>query len=239
MNLCLIRALLLVATSGSACVLSRPPPEEGAVSVVVAARDLSVGTPIGADDVVVVDRRLDPSERNRSFDSRADVLGRTPREPIFAGEPVRDERLGRPDAGVGLQAIVTPGMRAITLSLRRSGLLRPGSRIDLRVGPLRECPGATGLLQDLRVLAVDGSMEAPRARERSWFGAPEPEARAPEDRHDLTIEVTPRDALVVAAADAIDAIVVLLRSDVDPWPASGVAPELPECMRVASAPPGA
>lgn len=209
------------------------------VDVVVAMRDLLVGNPISEEDVVV--RAMIPGmvAEEGTFSTLEDVVGRTPRERVLASEPVRDERIARPDQGIGLNAIVTPGKRAMTVATNTedavAGLLQPGNYVDIIVTIRPEDPTAAGakwvtdtILQTLKVLAVGGSLGGPTPVETKRVtntadGQKKVETvkRDPKDtsarklKPSITLEVTPDEAEKLALAVAQGDIYVVLRSDID------------------------
>lgn len=200
--------------------------------VVVAVRDLYMGLPITPDDVAV--RQLVPEmvpPEGMTFGALADVLGRTPRERILANELLREERLARPDAGIGLNAIVTPGKRAMTIATNTetavAGLLAPGNYVDIIVTIKPEDPTTKDavwvtetILQEIKVLAVgsalSGAEDRPDAAEAAGQGkkaAKDPTRKAL--KPSITLEVTPEEAEKLALADSRGEITVVLRSDID------------------------
>ncbi len=90
------------------------------VSVVVAARDLWVGVPIGEEDVVLVMMKPDYVPAG-VFISPVDVIGRVPAERILANEPIRGRRLADAELQRQLEAIVPRGLEVITARLRPAG----------------------------------------------------------------------------------------------------------------------
>lgn len=198
------------------------------VKVVVAQRDLYMGLPIGPDDAVERDLNPDMVVKEHTFASLSDVLGRTPRERILANEPVRDERLARPDAGVGLNAIVTPGRRAMTVATDTetavAGLLQAGNYIDVIVTIRPEDPTAAGgkwvsdtILQGIKVLAVGSSLGGNEGKEEEKKGSTNKKSSVDSRRlkPSITLEVTPEDAEKLALANSQGDIHVVLRSDID------------------------
>ncbi len=198
------------------------------IDVVIAERDLYMGLPIGADDVVV--RQLAPEmvPAESTFRQLSDVLGRTPREHVLANEPLREERLARPDAGIGLNAIVTPGKRAMTVATDTedavAGLLQAGNYVDIIVTIKPDDTSVVGakwatdtILQGVKVLAVGGQLSGqeeptvdPKTRKKV-------DKRQPAQRMkpSITLEVTPEEAEKLALAVSQGAIHVVLRSDTD------------------------
>ncbi len=210
------------------------------VDIVVAARDLLVGMPISEDDVTVVQLVPGIVPDASTFSTLEDVVGRTPRERILASEPIRDERIARPDAGIGLNAIVQPGKRAMTVSTNTedavAGLLQPGNFVDIIVTIKPEDPTAATakwvtdtILQSIRVLAVGGSLNDPLVKptaEKKVVNTAEGKKvevkkKDPKDtaarrlKPSITLEVTPDEAEKLALAVAQGDIYVVLRSDID------------------------
>jgi pilus assembly protein CpaB len=203
-----------------------------AVEVVVATRDLYMGLPITDQDVVVRSVSRDAVPRESTFVTLEDLLGRTPRERILANEPIREERLARPDAGVGLNAIVTPGKRGMTIATDTetgiAGLLQSGNYIDVIVTIAPDDPSAVGakwvtetILQGIKVLAV-GSQLGPETEAESAKkeDASKSSAKAKTDalrkqKPSITLEVTPEEAEKLALAMSRGEIRVVLRSDID------------------------
>lgn len=189
-----------------------PAPVEGTLPVVVAVHDLYMGLPIGPEDVVV--RRLPqavaPAED--SFGALADVVGRTPRERILADEPIREARLAKVEAASGLNAIIHPGKRAMTLELDGVSLVEPGQYLELTILGGPDCAFVGQTLQGIPVLAVDGALyagpSAPPSR-GSKASAASPDHRL------VTVEVGPDEAVRLAAAATYGRIVPQVRSDID------------------------
>lgn len=209
------------------------------VEIVIAQRDLYMGLPIGTDDVVV--RQMAPGmvPEDETFITVDDVVGRTPRSLILANEPIREERLARPDAGIGLNAIVEPGKRAMTVATNTedavAGLLQPGNYVDIIV-TIRPEEGAVvtkwatdTILQGIKVLAVGGQLSmqgsAEPVEKKSATNQPEEkkEKKKGTSQQDMmkrmkpsiTLEVTPDEAEKLALAVAQGDIHVVLRSDID------------------------
>ncbi|MCA9494691.1 MAG: Flp pilus assembly protein CpaB, partial [Myxococcales bacterium] len=109
---------------------------EDTVMVIVAARDLYQGVTITEEDLYAV--QIPPKFLPEGvFLSPEHVVGRIPRERILANEFVRADRLADPESGVGLNAIIPRGMRAISINITDgaalSGFLNPGNYVDVLV----------------------------------------------------------------------------------------------------------
>lgn len=180
------------------------------VEVPVLAQTLGRGTVVAAEDLVVLaiaSEYLAPTVVR----DRKDLVGRTLGARVLAGEPVRAERLVDPGLGNGLDALVTAGMRAVSLDLPPqrtvSGFVNPGDRVDLVVtlppvdddSDVRE---TKTLAVDLEVLAVDERVSVTAEGD-------------PAVRDQLTVLVAPALAEKLAHVAEFGWITVSLRSQLD------------------------
>jgi pilus assembly protein CpaB len=125
------------------------------------------------------------------------------REPLGAGEPITEPRLARPGDRGFLAAVLSPGLRAITIPINETnsiaGLLFPGDRVDLivthDVGSRRV---SETVMTNIRVLAVDARTQAVNGQ--------------PGVGRTVTIEVTPKQAESVIVARGIGSFSLALRS---------------------------
>lgn len=198
------------------------------VPVVVALHDLHVGIPLAREDLEVVEILPEMAPAGQVFSSVEDLAGariRTPREKVLAGEYVRDERLADEKAGIGLNAIITRGKRAMTIDTDAesslAGLLQPGNYVDVIVTIRPDDQTATGkwvtetILQWVKVLAVSDSMN-PTAPAAADSKAKKSTTQSTGRRKtpvtlELTLEESEKLALAVSRGD----IHLVLRSDVD------------------------
>ena len=199
------------------------------VAVVVAVHDLYMGVPVTDQDVIVT--QLDPLmvPPENTFKSLDEIRGRTPRERILANEMIREERLARPDAGVGLNAIISPGKRAFTIQTDTetavAGLLQPGNYVDIIVTIRPENPEEAGgkwvsktILQGIKILAVGSllSNTPPPPTDPKDKNAPRTNAAAQRNlRPSITLELLPEEAEQLALAGSQGELHVTLRTDTD------------------------
>ena len=146
--------------------LSRSPqaPKASAptVKVVVAARDLPMGTLLKEDDV-----KLQEWGGAAPVGSTGDVNAVVKRgviSTIYAKEPVLESRLAPMGAGGGLAAMIPPGMRAVAVAVNEvvgvGGFVVAGMRVDVLISG--NSPGGNGnlgmlsktLLQNIEVLSA-------------------------------------------------------------------------------------
>ncbi|MBT3220107.1 MAG: Flp pilus assembly protein CpaB [Proteobacteria bacterium] len=131
---------------------------EDTVMVIVSTRDLHQGVAIREEDIMMVE--IPPRFLGEgTFLSPEFVVGRIPRERILANEFIRGERLSDPEQGVGLNAIIPRGMRAISMSISGpaavGGFLNPGNYVDIL---LTSGDRTITKMQAMFVLAVNSRM---------------------------------------------------------------------------------
>jgi pilus assembly protein CpaB len=190
---------------------------EDTVMVIVAARDLYQGVTITEEDLYAV--RIPPRFLPEGvFLSPEHVVGRIPRERILANEFVRADRLADPESGIGLNAVIPRGMRAISVEVTDgaalSGFLNPGNYVDVlvTVTPDEESQGnktpeTKTLLQAVFVLGVNSRMQK-ETRE-------EAEQMRGKQKPSVTLLTTADDAEQVAHAENMGDIRLALRNDLD------------------------
>ncbi|MGH9379449.1 MAG: Flp pilus assembly protein CpaB [Thermoanaerobaculia bacterium] len=165
--------LVALAAGGLAAILAFKflrSPEAPAVAkgaqvstpVVVAARDLDVGTTLEPADVQVLDwpGGATPAGYAAAPD---EVVGRGVVQPIHANEPVLPFKLAAADLGRGLAMLVPEGMRAVSVPVDDvvavAGWVRPGTRVDVLVTldrlPNQSEPMTQIVLQNVEVLGND------------------------------------------------------------------------------------
>jgi len=193
-------------------------------AVVIAKNDLVIGLPITEDDVMVIDMLPGTVPLDRVFSDPAVLLGQTPRERIYAGETIRLERLARRDAGLGLNAIISPGKRAMTIETDTqsslAGFLKPGNWVDVIVTIRPDDKEVAAkwvtetILQDVRVLGVGDSLgETAEVTEEK--GKKKPKATRTRTKPSVTLELTPEEAESLALARSKGELHLVLRSDID------------------------
>lgn len=207
--------------------LANKPPET--LQVVVARRNLYTGIQVTPDDVVV--REVMPqmvpqdTEGSQVFKSLEEVLGRTPKERILANEIIRGERLARRNSGEGLNAIITPGKRAMAVMCDEAeglvGLLQPGNYVDVIV-TLRpdDVAGKTSfatetILQGVQVLAVNASLAPTDQNGSNAAAKPAAKEQNRRSRGTVTLELTLEEAEKLALSSARGDLHLALRSDVE------------------------
>lgn len=204
---------------------ARQPTET--VDVVVATRNLYMGLPIQEGDVAV--RALAPEmvPADVVFTSIDQTVGRTPKERILASEIVRSERLARREAGIGLNAVITPGKRAISIAVKAeeavAGFVNPLNYVDVIVVIKPDDRDAAGtraisktLLQGIKVLAVGDTLGG-QGTETTKDGKSTAKKKktSTKGKRTVTLEVTLEEAEQISLAAAKGDIVLALRADID------------------------
>ncbi len=185
----------------------------------VAQRALPVGTIITADSISFQPWPKEMVQDAYFLEGEADMtklMGTVVRFPVTAGQPVTQGALVAPGDRGFLAAALSPGMRAVTITVSQktgvAGFVFPGDRVDLIMTqtargtdagePLKV---AETILRNLRVLATDQSTETEIENGKTVVRS----ART------VTLEVTPRIGEKIAVADTIGVISLALRSIAD------------------------
>ena len=222
----LIVAALLFA-GGTAFVASRlmtphkapvaqAPKEEPAKKVLVAKGNLPSGTFIKEEDVSWQKWPTDGVNENYLLEGQADlssVVGAVVRKGIVAGEPITEGQIARPGDRGFLAAVLTPGMRAISIDVNEpssvAGLIFPGDRVDVLLNMQFQLESEDGgssnysprtsetVLENVRLLATDRRTNDIEAE--------------PKRANTVTVEVTPKQAEMVKVAASMGALHLSLR----------------------------
>jgi pilus assembly protein CpaB len=137
------------------------------------------------------------------------IAGAVVRAPLVAGQPITDASIVHAGAAGFLAATLTPGMRAIGMTVTpqtsAGGFILPNDRVDVVL--TRELPGSGNpkqyqsltLLQDVRVLAVD-QVAHQEKDQQSVVGKT------------ATLEMTPSQAELMAHAEQSGVLSLTLRA---------------------------
>lgn len=195
-----------------------PAPVLGA-AIMVAAKTVSAGTLIRADDVRWQDwtaGSVPAGYFNRTYVSADAVIGSVARRNFAPDEPLIQGQIVSPGDRGFLAAVLTSGNRAVSVAVdavsAASGLIWPGDRVDLILTqtfehddtkPSQKAVGET-VLTDLRVLAMDQHLK------EAVSGQSDPaELRVPRT---VTLEATARQAEMIAVASGLGRLALALRS---------------------------
>jgi len=164
----ILLAALMAAAAGMGFYMrikAAAPAPAAMVPVVVAAKDCTYGTKLGAEDLKAVDfpAASVPASAYTSIDS---VMGHTTKVFLGQGEPILASKLS--SIGGGLSVRIPESMRASSVNVNEvsgvSGFILPGDRVDVivtidRAGDMRNSVAKT-ILQDIEVLAAGVKTES-------------------------------------------------------------------------------
>jgi pilus assembly protein CpaB len=180
------------------------------VEVVVAARDLAVGTLIGKGDLTTAVRFGPPPPGGVL--KRDAFLNRGVVSTIYEGELVTEHRLAPIGSGGGLAATIPPGMRACAVKVNEvvgvAGFVVPGMRVDVLITGLPpeanalEGPRVRTLLQNIQVLSAGVNFQQDKEGK-------------PEQAQVVNLLVTPAQAEILSLASNETHIQLVLRNPMD------------------------
>jgi pilus assembly protein CpaB len=191
----------------------------GATDVLVAAATINLGDSIRADDLKWQQWPVEgvtPGLITRDAKPAAptELSGAVARAPFIPGEPIKEQKLIKISEGGVMAAILPSGMRAISTPIREEtsagGFILPNDRVDvilshkMKVGSKEE-PVSEAVLRNVRVLAIGQEIEN-KDGEKVATGKT------------ATLELTPRQAEVLALAQSMGEISLSLRSLADAAP---------------------
>jgi pilus assembly protein CpaB len=210
---------LIAAKVGRDMLVSRKEsgPEGQLVRIVVAKRDIAPGHTMEANDLASAAFPPDSIPRG-SFRQESELAGRVALIQVIQGQPILDSFLAMAGSGSGAQAIVPPGMRAVTLEVNEfsgvAGLLVPGCRVDV-VSTLPDqqtkVSVARTIVQNVKVLAVGQRLTVNNAgaKNESAMSAEAAVARS------VTLLVKPREAEAIELASSSGRTRLVLRGSFD------------------------
>jgi pilus assembly protein CpaB len=213
-------ALLMRSFLGGGVQKAAAAPSVPMTDVLVAARDIKPGEALSA--AMVQWQHWPKAGVSGSFITGEGkqtpaqaVEGAVARSPMVNGEPVTADKIVRTGATGFLAATLTPGMRAVSISVTLAsvagGFIQPGNHVDVL---LLQGSGGTGtaarsgiVLADVRVLAVDQTAEVKDNKPVS-------------DAKTVTLELTPEQTQILARVQLQGTLSLSLR----PLEESGRAP---------------
>jgi pilus assembly protein CpaB len=230
-----VLGIALVAGGGAALLAGRseapaPAPAPApvvtisTVDVLVAKKDVNIGQVVQAQDLGWLawpTASASPLYVRRSDRPEAveQLAGSIARVPIANGEPVRESKLIKANGSGYMAAILPEGMRAVSTEISAEtgagGFILPNDRVDVILSRRdKEAERLTGvesmtaetLLTDVRVLAIDQNVEEKNGQ-KVVVGKT------------ATLELTSRQAEMLAMGRLMGTLSLALRSIVDSDPA--------------------
>jgi pilus assembly protein CpaB len=230
---------IAVAAGGLAAILAggseqtpapAPPPvaQIETVDILIAKNDIGIGVALSDQDIQW--QTWPTAAANPAFirksehpDAIAQYAGAIVRVPMAAGEPVRENKVIKAKGSGYMAAILPSGMRAISTEISpetgAGGFILPNDRVDVILSRRdREAEKVTGveshvsetILSDVRVLAIDQLVQE-KDGQRVVVGKT------------ATLELTQRQAELLAAARQTGTLLLTLRSIVDANPSKSNA----------------
>lgn len=142
------------------------------------------------------------------------LAGSVARAPMLAGEPVTNQKLIKPGEGGVLAAILPQGMRAISTKIRAEtaagSLILPNDHVDvILIRHVRDRSGqdqnvVDTLFRNVRVMAIGQQIQTKEGKKAADSSA-----------STATLELTPRQAEMMALANSMGEITLSLRSVAD------------------------
>jgi len=185
--------------------------------VLVAKRTIPAAQRINEEDLRVIEWPASaiPEGAFKAMDELLGPKARVPVNTIFAGEPVLKQRLAAPELGTGMASLVPPDRRAFPVPVDRwvtdARLVYPGAFVDvlttLRIPGERRATTKL-VLQQIRVLAVDGAVDA---AELANLRQGKKKRSAANRRSVVTLLVRPDQAEVLALASREGKLDLILR----------------------------
>jgi len=178
------------------------------VRVVAAVDQLAAGTPLGRENLKVVDWPASIPITG-SFAKPEQIVGRSLIYPVSPNQPVVENDLAAPGSGMGLSVKIPDGMRAISIRSNDvvgvAGFLYPGSHVDVLLTYRPDnasAPLTQTILQDVNVLTAGQTLE------------PDPKGR-PQTVNVVTLLLGPRDAEKLVLATQQGSVQFVLRNGAD------------------------
>lgn len=189
------------------------------LSVLVAKKNIPNGRFIKAQDLMWQawpEGNLSPAYAVKGKRKIADFVGSVVRASIVAGQPVTDDAVVKVGERGFLAAVLTPGMRAVSVKVGATtaiaGLVFPGDRVDLILTSKVKVIGASKkerklyraaetVLTNVRILALDQRTNDQQGKNNK--------TRVPKT---ATFELTPKQVEMVSVARGLGSLSLSLRS---------------------------
>jgi pilus assembly protein CpaB len=197
---------------------ARPAPV-AMTTMVIAAREVPVGTMLTAEDVKAVAwpaNTVVPA----TFRTVNDVEGRGTIDILHENEPLVETKLAARGSGAGLPPTIPPGLRAISIKVNEvigvAGFVLPGSHVDVlvtlanKLGGDKDSSTTRMVVSNVQVLTAGTRFDRDKAQEE---GKPIPSTV-------VTLGVSPDDAERIALAQNQGQITLTLRNPLDVAPTS-------------------
>ena len=209
----LVRGLLGGGTEKSSASIAPIQPHMETSEVLVAAKKLDAGSKLTVDSVrwqswpkSAVDSSF--MTQNNIPDLQKAIDGVVVRAPVVEGEPLTATKMVRADGAGYMAAMLTPGMRAVSINLSTQtgagGFILPNDRVDviltLQISDSPRIFGSKTILKSVRVLAIDQTYQQ------------DGDQKTVKDAKSATLEISPGQAELIERAQASGALSLSLRA---------------------------
>ena len=177
-----------------------------ASTVLIAARDIDVGTRLNQDMLQKTDWPA-ASKPDGIFQDMLELEGRVLKSHLVRGEPVLESKLAPEGTLGGLSSVIEEGKRAITVRVNDvigvAGFALPGNQVDILVNAQDENrkPFSRIVLEQILVLAVAQDVGRDDTKPKVVTA--------------VTLEVSPQEAETLDLARSIGSLSLALRNQVD------------------------
>jgi len=216
-----VAAYLASGSNNSAQPPAAPVAQLPTVDVLVAKNDIGLGQTVKPEDVQwqtwpAATASTTFIRRNERPEGASQVTGSIARAPFIQGEPIRDQKLVKPEGSGFMAAILPTGMRAISTEISpetgAGGFILPNDRVDVLLTRRLKNPDQSSgapdivtseiILTNVRVLAID---QAPKEKEgqNAVVGKT------------VTLELNPSQTQLLSASRQSGTLSLALRSIVD------------------------
>lgn len=212
-------AAYLASGSDNSAPPSAPVAQLPTVDVLVAKNDIGLGQTVKPEDVQWQTWPAATASsvfirRNERPEGATQVAGSIARAPFIQGEPIRDQKLVKPEGSGFMAAILPTGMRAISTEISpetgAGGFILPNDRVDVLLTRRLKNPDQGSpdiitseiILANIRVLAID---QAPKEKDgqNAVVGKT------------VTLELNPTQTATLSAARQSGTLSLALRSIAD------------------------
>jgi pilus assembly protein CpaB len=211
---------------------NRGPIAPKMAEIVIATRDLQIGTLIGPSDL-----RMGPwvgTLPKGALTKLEEALNRGAIADLYEGEPIVAERLAATGSGGGLAAIIPPGMRASAVRVDEvvglAGFVVPGMRVDVLMsgippgGNPAEGSRVNTLLENIQVLSAGANLQK------------DSEGK-PQQAQVVNLLVTPEQAEKLTLASSQTRIQLVLRNPLDVQTTSPPGARMSELFKMSAVRP--
>jgi len=201
------------------------PKQEKTVRMVVATRDMPMGTLLKKSDLKIVNYPEKDVPKGSVFQI-AGAENRVLMVPLNTNEPVLQAKLSDMTTVEGVSSTIDRGYRAVSVQITEvsgvAGLIQPGSHVDViftRPGSMAEATTAT-ILQNVKVISTGRTVAVGQTVD----------PRAPKSLTTVTLVLLPEDAQKLELAKSQGKISLSLRNPLDGAQSANTEPVTTEVL---------